>query len=52
MTRLAALPNNTLQRDLPEKEELQQALEFLSENPTEEPTPTARLFNIKNPGTL
>ncbi len=52
MARLRAPPKNTLQRDLPESDKLQQALEFLRQNPTEEPTPTARLFNIKNPGTL
>jgi hypothetical protein len=52
MARLAQLPRNTLQRNLPEKDKLQQALEFLRENPTEEPTPIARLFNLKKPGTL
>jgi hypothetical protein len=52
MARLVSLLRNTLQRDLPESDKLRQALEFLRQNPTEEPTPTARLLNLKNPGTL
>jgi hypothetical protein len=52
MARLASLPKNTLQRDLPEKDKLRQALEFMRKHPKEEATPTARLFNLKKPGTL
>jgi hypothetical protein len=52
MARLASLPKNTLQRDLPEKDKLQQALAWLRKHPKEEPTPTARLFNLKRAGTL
>jgi hypothetical protein len=52
MARLASLPKNTLQRDLPEKDKLQQALAWLRKHPKEEPTPTARLFNLTRAGTL
>jgi hypothetical protein len=52
MARLVSLPKNTHQRDLPEKDKLRQALEFLRKHPKEEPTPTARLFNVKNAGSL
>jgi hypothetical protein len=52
MARLVSLPKNTHQRDLPEKDKLWQALEFLCKHLKEEPTPTARLFNVKNAGSL
>jgi hypothetical protein len=47
MARLASLPNRTLRRDLPEKEKLKLALEFLRQNPSEKPSTAARLYHIK-----
>ena len=47
MARLASLPKSTLQRDLPEKEKLKLALEFLRQNPNEKPSTAARLYDIK-----
>jgi hypothetical protein len=52
IARLALFPKGIFQRNLPEKNKLRQALEFLRENPIEEPIPTTRLFNLKKPGTL
>jgi hypothetical protein len=52
MARLSSLPKNTLQRDLPEKDKLQLALQFLRQNPNEKPITAARLYNIKNEGTV
>ena len=52
MARLSSLPKNTLQRDLPEKDKLQLALQFLRQNPNKKPITAARLYNIKNKGTV
>jgi hypothetical protein len=35
MARLSNLPNNTLLRDMPEKDKLREAIQFLKENPGE-----------------
>jgi hypothetical protein len=47
MARLHALPQNTLQRDLPLKDRMKLALQWLCENPTENPTTAARLYHIE-----
>jgi hypothetical protein len=52
MARLQNIPKNTLIRDLPEKDKLILALQWLHENPTESPTIAARCYNIQKEGTL
>ena len=47
MARLRNAPRNTLLRDLPEKEKMKQAIQWLRENPEETPTTAARVCNIK-----
>src|SRR2546423_6284298 len=47
MARLRVLSRETLQRDLPNKDKIKLALEFLHENPNETPTAAARLFHLK-----
>jgi hypothetical protein len=44
MARLCAPPKNTLLRDLPEKDKIKLALEWLHENPDEKPATAARLL--------
>ena len=52
MARLHALPQNTLQRDLPLKDRMKLALQWLRENPTESPTTAARLYHIEKEGSV
>jgi hypothetical protein len=52
MARLVSLPKNTLQRDLPEKDKLRLALDFLREHPDEKPSTVARLYKIRKEGTV
>jgi hypothetical protein len=47
MARLRVLSREALQRDLPNKDKIKLALEFLHENPNETPTVAARLFHLK-----
>ena len=47
MARLCAPPQKTLQRDLPLKDRIKLALDFLRENPYEKPSTVARLYYIK-----
>ena len=47
MACLRNAPRNTLLQDLPEKEKMKQALQWLRENPEETPTTAARAYNIK-----
>src|SRR2546421_332473 len=47
MARLRNAPRNTLLGDLPEKEKMKQAIQWLRENPEEAPTTAARTYNIK-----
>jgi DDE superfamily endonuclease len=46
MARLNSLPKNTLIRDIPNKDKMQLALQWLRENPTETPTTAARCHGI------
>ena len=48
MARLSSLPNNTLLRDMPEKDKLREAIQFLKENPGEPPTTAARACGVKS----
>jgi len=47
MARLRNAPNNALLRDLPSKDKMKQAIQWLRENPDEAPTTAARIYNIK-----
>jgi len=47
MARLRSLPRDSLQRDLPNRDKIKLALEFLHENPSETPTTAARLFHLE-----
>jgi hypothetical protein len=48
MARLSNLPNNTLLRDMPEKDKLRKAIQFLKENPGEPPTTAVRACGVKS----
>ena len=52
MARLSSLPNTTLQSNLPIKNRLALALQFLRENPDEKPATAARLYKIEKEGTV
>jgi hypothetical protein len=52
MTRLRALPRDTLQRDLPQKDKLQLALQFLRDHPNEKPSAAARIYHIEKEGSV
>jgi hypothetical protein len=52
MARLRNAPKNTLLRDLPDKDKIKLAIQWLYENPDESPTTAARYHNIKNEKTL
>jgi hypothetical protein len=52
MARLAKTPRNTHERDLLEKDKQQLALQWLRENPTENPITPACIWNLKKPNTL
>jgi hypothetical protein len=47
MARLCAPPKNTLLRDLPEKDKIKLALEWLHKNPDEKPATAACVYHIK-----
>jgi hypothetical protein len=47
MARLHSALNDTLHRDLPAKEKMKLALEWLRGNPTESPTTAARIYHIE-----
>jgi hypothetical protein len=47
MAKLAHPPKSTLLRDLPFKDKMKLALDFLHENPHEKPSTAARLYDIK-----
>ena len=48
MARLRHPPTkDTLLRDLPTKDKIKLALDFLRENPTEKPSTATRLYHIK-----
>jgi hypothetical protein len=48
MARLNAVPKNALLQDLPDKDKMQLALQWLQEHPTEHPTTAARIHCIVN----
>ena len=48
MARLSNLPNNTLLRDMPEKDKLREAIQFLKENPGEPPTTATYACGVKS----
>jgi hypothetical protein len=52
MARLQALLRDTLQRDLPQKDKLQLALQFLRDNPKEKSSTAARLYHIEKEGSV
>jgi hypothetical protein len=52
MARLSSLPKNAHPRDLPDKEKMQLALQWLRENPTESATTAARCHFIEKEGSL
>jgi len=52
MARLVTAPKNTLHRDLPAKDKLQLALQFLRKHPKETPTTAARLYKIEKEDTV
>jgi hypothetical protein len=52
MARLSSLPNTTLQSNLPIKDRLALALQFLHENPDEKPATAARLYKIEKEATV
>ena len=52
MARLSSLPNTTLQSNLPIKDRLALALQFLRENPDEKPATAARLYKIEKEETV
>ena len=47
MARLRNAPKNTLLRDLPLKDKIKQAIQWLRENLDETPTTAARIYNIQ-----
>ena len=48
IARLSILPINALLRDMPEKDKLREAIQFLKENPEESPTTAARACGIRS----
>jgi len=52
MARLRNAPKNVLLRDLPEKDKLREAIQFLKDNPDESPATTARACGVKNKDTV
>jgi RNA polymerase-interacting CarD/CdnL/TRCF family regulator len=48
MARLSNLPKNTLLRNMPERDKLREAIQFLKANPEETPTTTARAYCVRN----
>ena len=45
---LSNLPKNTLLRNIPEKDKLRKAIQFLKANPEETPATAARAYYIRN----
>jgi hypothetical protein len=45
-------PRGTVESKLPEHDKLQLALQFLRDNPDEDPRTPARIWKLKKPGTL
>jgi hypothetical protein len=52
MARLQHAPRNRLLRDLPDKDKIKLALDWLRERPDESPTAAARCFHIKQEKTV
>ncbi|PMD18623.1 hypothetical protein NA56DRAFT_751299 [Hyaloscypha hepaticicola] len=52
MARLSGLPNDRLLRDMPERDKLREAIQFLKDNPDETPVTAARACNVKNHDTV
>ena len=52
MARLSNLPKNTLLRDMPERDKLREAIQFLKANPEETPATTARACCVQNEDTV
>ncbi|PMD63925.1 uncharacterized protein K444DRAFT_609512 [Hyaloscypha bicolor E] len=48
MARLSNLPKNTLLRNMPEKDKLREAIQFLKANPEETPATAARACCVRN----
>ena len=48
MARLSNLPKNTLLRNMPEKDKLREAIQFLKANPEETPATAARAYCVRN----
>ncbi|PMD65600.1 uncharacterized protein K444DRAFT_608178 [Hyaloscypha bicolor E] len=51
MARLSNLPKNTLLRNMPEKDKLRKAIQFLKANPEETPATAARAYCVRNKDT-
>lgn len=52
MARLSALPQHKLLREMPEKDKLRKAIQFLRDNPEESTTTAARAYGVKNEDTV
>jgi hypothetical protein len=52
MARLSNLPKNTLLRDMPERDKLREAIQFLKANPEETPATAARACCVRNEDTV
>jgi hypothetical protein len=52
MARLSNLPKNTLLRDMPERDKLRKAIQFLKANPEETPATAAHVYYIRNEDTV
>jgi hypothetical protein len=52
MARLSNLPNNALLRDMPERDKLREAIQFLKANPEETPATAARACYVRNEDTV
>jgi hypothetical protein len=52
MARLSNLPKNTLLRNMPEKDKLRKAIQFLKANPEETPATAACAYCIQNEDTV
>jgi len=52
IARLSNLPRNTLLRDMPERDKLREAIQFLKANLEETPTTTAHAYYVRNKDTV
>jgi hypothetical protein len=52
MARLSNLPNYALLRDMPERDKLRKAIQFLKANPEETPATAARAYCVRNEDTV